>query len=223
MVKRLAEGLLVAICLAAALDAGPLLAAEKKVATSDKPPVAAQPAKNQTANPAAAGTPRPKDAEAAVALRSSAKKRPAGVDAPSGLIEEGYQKIVVVGPYSTEPECHREIPAKLVEAVDEYAQAYDPKLGPRLRITGETLRAEQPRLVREEFSETIFSSVGPMRQIHLRLVFDRKFNRWLDQQLAQSVVARRVGMLAAAGGCVLVLLTLAWLVARRRGGLAKEA
>jgi hypothetical protein len=150
-----------------------------------------------------------------------AKPRPAWVEAPSGLIEEGYQKIIVVGPYSTEPECYREIPAKLVEAVDEYAQVYDPKLGPRLRLTGEMLQAEQPRLVREEFSETISSSVGPMRQIHLRLVFDRKFNRWLDQRLAQIVVARRVGLLAAAGGGVLAVLAVAWLVARRQGGLAK--
>jgi hypothetical protein len=153
-----------------------------------------------------------------VAAKPAAKARPPWVEAEPGLIEEGYQKIVVVGPYSTEPECHRDIPGKLEEAVDEYAQSYDSKLGPHLRITSETLRAEQPRLVREEYAETISSSVGPMRQIHLRLVFDRKFNRWLDQKLAQIVVVRRVGALAVGGGGVLALLGVAWLVLRRGGG-----
>jgi hypothetical protein len=187
MAKQLGDLLPAAILLAVALGAGPLPAADTK------PKAAAKPA------PAAA----------------VAKTRPAWVDAQPGLIEEGYQRILVVGPYSTEPECHREIPGKLEEAVDEYALMYDPKLGPRLHIRGDTLRTEQPRLVREQYAETISSSVGPMRQIHLRVVFDRKFNRWLDQKLAQLVVARRVASLAALGGIVLTVLAVAWLWLRR--------
>lgn len=143
------------------------------------------------------------------------KARPAWVDAKEGLVEEGYQKVLVVGPYSTDQECEREVPTKLEEAVDEYARSRDARLGPRLKISAATLHLEQPRLVRDHYAETISSSVGPMRQFHLRLVFDRKFNRWLDQQLSQIVVARRVGMLGAAGSLLLAGMALAWLWLRR--------
>jgi hypothetical protein len=202
--------LLAAVCLAAVCSPGSLGAVDKKPLAVDMKPLAVD------------KKPLAVDKKPA-AVAKPATPRPAWIDAQPGLIDEGYQKVIVVGPYSTEPECHREIPARLVEAVDEYALAYDPTLGPYLHINGEALQAEQPRLVREQFSETISSSVGPMRQIHLRLVFDRKFNRWLDQRLAQVVVGRRVGLLAVAGACVLAMLAVAWLVARRTGGLAKEA
>ena len=143
------------------------------------------------------------------------KPRPDWTNAKEGLIDEGYQKIILIGPYSTEPECDREIPVKLDEAVAEYARSYSPQLGSHLHIDGETLHREQPRLVREAYHETIQSSVGPMRQIHLRLVFDYKFNRWLDQKLAQLVIARRLNILAVAGAAVLGVLAVAFLWARR--------
>jgi hypothetical protein len=158
----------------------------------------------------------------AVAAKKSDKARPVWVDAKEGLSEEGYQRVILVGPFSTEAECDREIPGKLEEAVDEYAQSYDAKLGPRLHMKAATLRQEQPRLVREAFSETVSTSVGPMRQTHLRVIFDRKFNRWLDQQLAQIVVIQRVKVLAVLGALVLAVLAAAWL-GLGRGDRPEEA
>ena len=62
-----------------------------------------------------------------------------------------------------------------------------------------------------------------MRQVHLRLVFDLKFNHWLDQKLAHVVVARRVNVLAIAGAAVLAALAVAFLWARRKPAAAKCA
>lgn len=145
----------------------------------------------------------------------SAPTRPDWTNGKEGLVDEGYQKVILVGPYSTDVECDREIPVKLVEATVDYVGSYNTRLGPQLRITADMLRYEQRHLVRDVHRETINSSVGPMRQIHMRLVFDRKFNSWLDQKLAEIVVARRVNALAIAGAAVIGALAVALVVVRR--------
>ena len=163
----------------------------------------------------ALGSPSPGLADAPANPKPE-KLPPAWIGAKEGFVDGEFQKVIVGEPYSSDEECDREIRAKLEEAVAEHARIRNPELGSHLQITAGTLLREQKDLVREQYRETINTSVGPMRQVHLRLVFDRKFNHWLDQKLAQIVVGRRVKVLALAGAAMLSALAIAFLWARRK-------
>ena len=162
-----------------------------------------------------AAGPAPQSPSPSPAKAKAEKARPDWINTEGAFVNGEYQKVIVVGPYSSDPECDRLIPAELEKAVAEHAQIRSPELGSRLKITAETLYREQFPLVREQYRETIETSVGPMRQVYLRLIFDRKFNHWLDQKLAQIVVARRVSVLGMAGVVVLSALAIAYLWARK--------
>jgi len=144
-------------------------------------------------------------------------KLPAWVEAPAGQTENGYQMVVTAGPYTSDVECQRALPGRVRDAVTEYAQIYLGERSNQLRWPLDGFSAADPDLIAETCRETIDTSLGPMRQLHARLLMGKKLNRWLDEQLQESIVSRRLEGLAGTAGLILLAMTAAWAVLRRRG------
>jgi hypothetical protein len=164
---------------------------------------------------AAGNTPAEKSA-GKTAGKQPAVTRPAWVESGDSVTAEGYQKAVVAGPYSTALECQQDLPQKVLEATEEYVSALHPDLDAQFRVPAEALMFDDPRLVRETYEETRETSVGPMKLLHARLLFDRKVKLWLDQKLSEAAIGQRLWVLGL--GAVGVLLALAVVYAILRAG-----
>lgn len=135
-------------------------------------------------------------------------ERPAWVDAPEGRTDQGYQMTVVAGPYQTEVECTRELRGKLEEAINRYAERY---AGPGLpHLNAGVALSVQPSCIREYYWETLDTSVGPMKQLHAQLVFDKTFHGWFDRYLHQQRMMVRLGYCGAAFLALLALMATVW-------------
>jgi hypothetical protein len=126
--------------------------------------------------------------------------RPAWVDEPPQYVNNAYLMPVTVGPYTTGLECEAKVPAALETALGDYIDLY---LGPaatrrvRLPDSGYELRRQ---FVRQEWVETVQTSVGRMVVLHLQLALDRKIQDRIRDALRESMVAERL-RLAAFGFC----------------------
>ncbi len=141
--------------------------------------------------------------------------RPTWVEAPAKLTDKGYQMVVTAGPYTTDMECQHALPERVKEAVAEYAQLYLGAQWRQLPLLPDGFLAADPDLMAQTHRETITTSVGPMQQLHARLLLGKKLNRWLDEQLRAAIVGRRLMIAATVSGLVLLSIGAAWAVARR--------
>lgn len=101
----------------------------------------------------------------------SASPLPDWTKEPAHMSSDGaYIMPIVVGPWQTRQECDAQLPGELQKALDRYAEKC---LGrpavPRVILPTRYL---QQQVVANECEETLDTSVGPMKQIHLLLRFD---------------------------------------------------
>lgn len=141
--------------------------------------------------------------------------KPDWLEAKPCPCEGGYQFAVVVGPYQTEVECQRELPAKLQEAFSDYVELLKLQYGLpdplQLDLPAELHAAAQ----RDLFRETLDTTVGPMQRLHVRLVFDDAAAQWVKNRLRESAVADRLWHLGGGVAGILVLVLAAWVWLRR--------
>jgi hypothetical protein len=162
--------------------------------------------------PAKAGTPPADEQPPAVVVR------PAWVDAPDHAEDDGYQVAVRVGPYATDVQCDADLPGAVAAAAQAYVESYLDHHAQGIHLRADRLAAAPVKLVADEYRETVQTSFGPMRQLHARLLFDRRVNDWLREQVGDAVVAARLWYVGAAAVCVLASLGL--LLAYLKAGLA---
>jgi tetratricopeptide (TPR) repeat protein len=133
--------------------------------------------------------------------------RPAWVDAAPRLIDDAYQMVVSVGPYTSLLECDAKLPEAIGKAVDEYAKI---AVGPG--VVGTAWLPDAAfcrRLIKDRWEEVKQYSVGPMTQLYVLLEFDHKAKGQIADALHQGVIERRVahtvaGMAAVLGGLALL-------------------
>jgi len=140
--------------------------------------------------------------------RPEKQTRPAWAESPPKRVGDGYQMSITIGPYTTRLECDAQVPAALQAALDEYLSIYlGPKWSGRIRLPADQLQA---RLVKDQWEETIQSSVGPMVQLHLLLHFDSQFAQTVRQLRDRAIVNQRLWLAGTGLGVVLAWLALAF-------------
>ena len=149
--------------------------------------------------------------QAAVSPEKEKPPRPAWIDDKPHDEPDGYQLVVAVGPYSTEVECQREMPAKLRQALDDYLELHWPAgLRPRVDASLDMLLSKQFNIVREMYRETVQSSFGPMQMLHARLVFGDEVKQWCQELARERLLYRRLAVAGGLLGLVFGAMTVAW-------------
>ena len=132
---------------------------------------------------------------------AAAAKRPDWVGTPPRRLGQGlgvYQMNFTVGPYTTLMECERELPGQLHKALAEYVELY---LGPEARgqipldvrsPIGVNHTALRDFVLKDVFDEEVTTSVGPMKQMHVRIELNQKFNEWLKFRWREVRVEKRI-------------------------------
>ena len=147
--------------------------------------------------------------------------RPAWVDAGPQLVDDVYQMVVSVGPYTTLLECDAKLPEAIRRAVDEYAEI---ALGSDVVGTAWLPDAAFCRqLIKDRWQEVKPYSVGPMTQLYVLLQFDRKAKEGIADACRQGVIERRVGHAAVGMAVVLGLLAAAYGASQSHGPSRREA
>ena len=171
------------------------------VPAAEKPP---KPADDADTPPAAEKPPKPAD-DADTPPAPATPKRPDWVEAKPKKIGDAYQVVATVGPYTTRLECDQALPAQLQEATAEYVGLYlGPEAQRRANLSNGYLTEH---VLKDQFEETIESSVGPMIQLHSRLEFNADANKRLNQNWHDARVQQRLWW--AGGGLAAVLAVLA--------------
>jgi hypothetical protein len=141
-------------------------------------------------------------------LPKATSPRPSWIDAPPHLVGDAYQRSVCIGPYATRAECDAKLPEKLQDALDQYVEVF---LGSSpvgaIRLPEEYLRQQ---LVKEQWEETRRYSVGPMKQLHVLLQFDRKLKERVIDEHRQTTISHRLKICAAGAASVLAVLATAY-------------
>ena len=153
-------------------------------------------------------------------------KRPDWVESKPRSMEGGYQFAVSAGPYESEVECQRELPAKFQEAFDDYVELMKLQFGvqtaERFELPAELRNAAQ----HDFYRETLHSSVGPMQQLHVQLIFDDRAADWVKQRLRDTAINHRLWCLGGglAGVLGLLAMMLGYLkIPRQSRGLREDA
>lgn len=146
---------------------------------------------------------------------SGGGKQPAWVETKPRPVEGGYQFAVLVGPYETEVECQRELPAKLQEAFSDYVELLKLQYGVHGAVQLELPATVRDAAQRDLHRETLDTAVGPMQRLHVQLVFDEAAAQWIKNRLRESAVADRVWRLGGGVAGLLALVAVAWVWLRR--------
>jgi hypothetical protein len=137
-------------------------------------------------------------------------KRPDWVDAQPGKVGDGYQMVAAVGPYTTRLECDEALPDQLQKTTAEYVELYlGAEAQGRATLADDYLRQH---VVKEKWEETKSTSVGPMIQLHARLLFDAKANEQLKQNWRDAQVRDRLWLAGRWLAAVLAVLMGMWAI-----------
>jgi hypothetical protein len=133
-------------------------------------------------------------------------ERPDWVGAEPRRVGDAYQRTIVVGPYTTRLECDTHLPVALEEALAEYVEAC---LGREAVARVRLPRGELERLLlHQQWEETKeYATVGPMKNLHVLLQFDRKLKGYITQRWKEAIIADRLWITGGTISGVLVLLT----------------
>lgn len=143
---------------------------------------------------------------------------PAWVGAGPQQTADGYQISIVVGPYTKRSECDAAMPAELQTAVALYIADYlGSKAARRVRLAPVYIRQN---VVQQEWEEAVENPLdpkvrvllepeekGPLTQVHLRLLFDRRVNDRIDQQWKQAIVSERLWYVGTGMAALLAVLS----------------
>jgi hypothetical protein len=128
--------------------------------------------------------------------------RPDWVDAAPHYADNAYVMPIAVGPYTTRLECEAVLPEALQQAVAKYVELYlGPEAAQRARLT-----FVREQLVRQEWEETVETSVGRMVVLHLELRFTTWMQDAIRDALRQATAAGRLRVAAIGLGGVLAVL-----------------
>jgi hypothetical protein len=143
--------------------------------------------------------------------------RPEWVIHPPKRIGNSYRRVVVSGPFSTLEECHQELAEILRQTVYQRMAAKgadDPAYRDFTPATFEVLGIGIDYIYREicrdEFVQSLETSVGPMKQVYLLLEFDPPIEQHLGDVWRQYQVQHRLEIVAILASAGLLLLGLVY-------------
>lgn len=139
--------------------------------------------------------------------------RPKWVDAPDAYVGGVYEMTAMSGPFTDDAQCIEAMPREILARVEKYlTEVYrGTEVAGTPSISVDSLLGILPQLAMAQYQETRDTSVGPMRVHYVQLSFGEGVNRWLDKQLRNVVIERRVGWLAASVAGVLMALGAVWM------------
>ncbi len=179
--------------------------AEAPVAPAEKPVVAPEATAVATVSPV---TPSPAETKPAEPSDQPAPKRSAGrpewVDAPAKLSNSVYTISISSGLFVSVPECQREINAHMKQALDHYVDEY--RGDQASKLVSLPLAYLNERVKKDEYSEVVTGSVGPMHQIHALLEIDDRTRADIDRLWHNAVVTDRLWYTGSGAALVLALL-----------------
>lgn len=142
------------------------------------------------------------------ASRSAADERPAWVDQPDGIEGGAFHTIVVSDPYTTKRECDAALNEQLLDATQSYLAA---RLGERApEEVPVDLAYIRHRVCKNEYTEIMDTSVGPMRRVHVLLEFDEPTARDLMARARAALTRERLFQAGGAAAAVLAALGVAF-------------
>lgn len=144
------------------------------------------------------------------------RERPEWVDRPPKRVGNVFRKVAISEPFSTIDECHHDLEQKLMAAVrDRYYTLLGtgrfeaaPSVDPRsLGVSVDYILRE---ICRDEFVETVESSVGPMKQVYVLMEFTPGIDNQLRQAWERSFRQERVVTVASIAGGVLGMVAIGY-------------
>ena len=146
--------------------------------------------------------------------------RPKWVDAPDAYVGTVYEMTVMSGPFTDDLQCVEAMPREIQTRIEKYvAEVYRGGQGPgAVSISIESLLAELPQLITAKYQETRDTSVGPMRVHYAQLSFGEGVNRWIEGNLRDLAIRRRIEYLGTGITGVLAALGVAWVCLKRAAG-----
>lgn len=131
---------------------------------------------------------------------------PAGF--PARVLEGTYQMVVKAGPYETREECESSLPDALERGVRQFiARDLGEEPADRIHLPLEFIAT---RVVKDQVTEPVNTSFGPMVQVHALLRFDREVQARIHDQWNRILVNRRLWHAGGALGGVLLLLSVVY-------------
>lgn len=143
------------------------------------------------------------DPQAAEDQPLSDPDRPAWVDAPGGFENGVYRTIAVSDPYTTKQEADVALNYQMMEVTRRYLEKLDVPLPDQLPLDTAYIRL---KICKDEFTEVLDTSVGPMRRVHVLMEFDAAVAEDLKRRLHGLLVHQRITQAGAAAVWVLALL-----------------
>jgi hypothetical protein len=173
-------------------------AAKTPVKSAAKEPAAKEPVTGRS--PAVAEAPAP-----------SPSQRPLWADAAPKMEGDSYVIAKQVGPYTAPPECDRELPKVLDQAVAEYAELL---LGREKARDVHLPDYVAEGLVRQRWTEHLMQEFGGTMQdmvvLHVQIGFDPQAQEQIREAGEHTVAVRRMQFAGAVLGGVICLLALTW-------------
>ena len=137
----------------------------------------------------------------------SKESRPAWVDAPTGLVDNKYEKTVSAGPFDTPSSCEVELLGELRKAVSQYVDEYiAPDAGKAVMFTDYELMQFSPR----RWIQHAQTTVGPMLYYHTRLTIDDAARKEMKVRWHQEQIEHRLVSTGTVVGAVLFVLSAAY-------------
>jgi|GEM_PF-2523455 len=129
---------------------------------------------------------------------------PGWMNEPTGLVGDTYYKTIVAGPHATRAGCDEALVTELNTATAQYLESY---LGPGAsQVIHLAPSFVRDKLVRNEYEETYDASFGPMKNLHVRLAFDKNVRSQLQRMHHDALSQKRMKEAALGAGGVLLVL-----------------
>ncbi len=127
---------------------------------------------------------------------------------PARVLEGSYQMVVKAGPYETREECESSLPTALERGVRQFiARDLGEEAAGRIRLPLEFIAT---RVVKDQVTEPVNTSFGPMVQVHALLRFDREVQARIHEEWNRILVNRRLWYAGGALSGVLLLLSVVY-------------
>ncbi len=150
------------------------------------------------------------------ALQPDASTKPGWVDWPSKRVGNVYRQVVVSDPFSTVEECFLDLEDRFQDVVQVRmrsliaVQSKSPIAIPQPAKFGVDLDYIMSEICREEYTETVSSSVGDMRRVHVLMEFDAVVDHHLRASWQRYERLRRLGAVGGMAGLAMGGLALAY-------------
>ena len=132
--------------------------------------------------------------------------RPAWLEAGPILEGEEYWVAVRGGPYRKLRDCENDLQKEIQLAVADYTNDYldAPHASKFINYSVKDLRSR--KVIQDQFSEQLETSIGLMNQVHARLAFNDQFREELDNRWAEIRSKSRLAQTGLGTGIVLLFL-----------------